>query len=135
MSMYGKGTARPVVDCSGDPGLTRQSEKDQADINKLMARYEKTGVLPPMREGGVFGLDVSEVPDYREAVDMVRRADEFFMQYPAAVRSEFRNDPAVFLDFVMDPANAKRAEELGIFPKGDTPEPPPLSDGGAGGGA
>lgn len=93
---------------------TRQSEKKDCDINVIMARFEKTGVLP-VDSRPMFFADVSEVGDYRTALDRVRQADEFFMSLPAAVRSRFANDAAEFLDFVSDPSNADELVKMGLI--------------------
>lgn len=112
---------RPVVDCSRDAGMTRQSEAEACDINKIMARFDTTGVLPPnvLRDGAVFA-DVSDCGDYREALDRVKRADAYFMQLPAAVRAEFANDAAKFLDYVAG-ATRDELETRGWIKKDESP--------------
>lgn len=42
------GTLRVQLLCE-DKSLTRQSEAGACDINRIMATYEKTGVLPEAR--------------------------------------------------------------------------------------
>lgn len=114
---------RPVVKCG--EGMTRQSMQDECDINRIVARYEKTGMITHVvRESGVFA-DVSDVGDYREAIERVRRADEFFMRLPPLVRLEFGNDPAAFLDYVSKPENRADLESRGILEK--APAPPGAS--------
>lgn len=107
--------ATTVLQCK-DVSLTRQSEADAADINKIMARYEKTGVLPVSQREALF-IDVSEMGDYRSAVEQVELVNEYFRQLPAKVRAEFDNEPARLLDFMSDPANEARARELGLVEK------------------
>ncbi len=102
--------------------LTRQSEAADTNINTIMRRYETTGVLPTAgREG--FYADVSEMGDYRTALEQVRRADEAFMQLPAHVRARFDNDAALFLDFTSDPANKDEMREMGLIEKNPADEP------------
>lgn len=93
-----QGRLRVLLKCD-DPSLARQSEKDAADVNKIVARFEKTGLLPQVDVIGEY-LDVSEVGDYREALDRVERANRVFMQMPAKARARFDNDPARFVDEV-----------------------------------
>lgn len=100
----------PVKDFG--PSLTRQSEKDACDINRIVARFEKTGILPSLGSG--FYADVSGMTDYREALDQVRRGQEVFMSLDAATRAMFENDAAQFLDFVIDPANREELEKMGL---------------------
>lgn len=101
-----------------EESLTRQSEKDQADINVILRRAEKQGIMPLMRREGEY-LDLSSVPDYREALDQVRVADEYFMSLPADSRAKFGNDAAAFLDAVNDPAQLQGLIDDGILPKGE----------------
>lgn len=110
--------------------LTRQSEEKSANINVIMAKYMKTGVLPPATREGFFA-DVSTVGDYREALDRVMRMDDYFVHLDPSIRKRFDNDPAVFLDFVADPANLPELEEIGVIAKsaGEVPEVPPRDNG------
>src|ERR1041384_3813072 len=82
-----------------EESLARQSEADQADINKILARFAKSGIVPMQELPGEY-VDVSEVGDYREAVERVARMDAYFSQLPAEVRLKFENDPAALLDAV-----------------------------------
>lgn len=104
-----------------------QSERDQADVNKIVQRFATTGVLPPGSGPGMYA-DVSRMSDYREALEMVREADRTFMTLPAGTRAKFNNDPAEFLDFV---ANADEAEmvDKGLLVRRDPvvdPAPAPV---------
>ncbi len=106
-----------------DKSRTRQSEAKDADINNIVARYDRTGVLPTIgREG--FYADVSQVGDYRDALERVRVADEAFMQLPAKVRAKFDNDAAQFLDWTSDPGNREEMRELGLIEADPADEPP-----------
>lgn len=104
------------------PSMTRQSEAEGADINVIMKRYEKTGLLPQVTQEALF-LDVSEMPDYRTALGLVAEVDRVFRELPAEKRALFRNDTAEFMDFASDPANRGRMVELGLLP---APEVPPV---------
>lgn len=97
-----------------DKSLARQSEAEGCDINVIMKRYEKTGLLPQVVGGAAFFADVSELGDYRTVVENIRLAEAAFGQLPADLRSRFRNDVAEFLDFVSDPANAGELVKLGL---------------------
>ncbi len=107
-----------------EPSKTRQSEMDACDINKIVSRYRTTGVLPANKNAGIYA-DVSEMGDYRTAVDQVRVADTLFMKLPAATRTKFNNDPATFLDFVSDEDNLDEMIEMGLVKKA-APEVPPV---------
>lgn len=110
-------SAIDAVDCSLDPGQTKQEFKQECDINVIMSQYMKTGLAPGAASVGEYG-DYAEAPDYFEAQNVVKAAEEQFSRLPSAVRDEFRNDAAAFLAFVHDEKNADRAVELGLL----TPE-------------
>lgn len=135
MSMYGKypknvdGTEKkawPSTDFTGDKGFTVQADRDDADINKIIARFNKSGVLPPTMKGEPFYGDASDFDDLQGALLKVKAADELFMQYPAELRERFDNDPVKMLDFLADEGNRKEAEELGLVVPRPKPAEPPV---------
>lgn len=105
------------IDRFGELEISRtvQSEKDNCDINILMDRYQKSGVIPVMQGAPIYG-DFTELPDYRGAVETVMKADKAFSSLPAKVRAEFDNDPARFLEFAQDPVNEARMRDMGLLP-------------------
>lgn len=109
----------------GEVSLTIQSERDNCDVNRIVERFEKTGVLPVMSGSPLYG-DFSELPDYRQALDVVNAAQNAFASLDAKIRKEFDNNPAIFLDFVNDPKNIDKLREMGLakalpsIPVGDT---------------
>lgn len=96
---------------------TRQSELESTDINKIVDRFARAGLPLPTGEGRF--LDLSEVPDFRDALHQVARANEYFMTLDAKARALFENDPAKFLDVVNDPAQLSLLVEAGVIPKGE----------------
>lgn len=146
------GTLRVALKCK-DPSRAKQSEFKGTDIQEIIRKYDATGVLPTTGREGLF-IDVSEVGDYREAMELVRNAERFFSQLPAEIRTRFNNDAAEYLDFVSDSGNFAEAQKLGLVPadvemvqarndetgryetglepKGGAPAAPPLSNGAAG---
>lgn len=96
------------------PSLTRESFKDECDVNNILRRFEKTGVVEHVRQtGGRYG-DFTGAVTYHEALNQVLRAEEMFMSLPAKIRARFSNDPGEFLVFVEDPANADELVQLGL---------------------
>ncbi len=112
---------RPHAISFSGKGRTKQSHRDECDINTIMKRFEKTGMIEHTNTyQGNYG-DFTEVPeDYQAAVELVRAADEMFLTLPAKVRLNFGNDPGNFLAFVQNPANIARMREMGLM----KPEPP-----------
>jgi phage internal scaffolding protein len=113
------------VDCSVMPSLTRQEFADECDVNKLMAQYEKTGILPtPVNGREPRYLDVSDVPDLASALSMLHAATEAFMSLPAIVRRDFDNDPQKFISFAENSENIPKLREWGLSPPEPTPPAP-----------
>lgn len=104
----------PGVDCSNDPGLTKQSFKDECDINQIVKRYETTGQLPDMIKTNPQYGDFSQVGTYMDSLEIVSKAHEQFEALNAHIRARFDNDPAKFLDFASDPKNLKEMVSLGL---------------------
>jgi len=115
---------RVIVDCSGDKIRTKQSFKKEADINHIMARYVKTGLMNmdalKLREENF--IDVSQMGDFQQAQEQLKNAEKAFMTLAVNVRTKFENNPAQLLDFLSKEENREEAQELGIIP---TPEPAP----------
>ena len=99
---------------------TLQSAKDECDVNKIMERYEKTGLLVDPLSGVTrqpqFG-DFSNIGDYHAICSRIASLQSQFMLLPAGVRSRFDNDAGALLDFLADPKNAKEAVDLGLLDK------------------
>lgn len=103
------------LDASHD-GCTRQEFADECDINVLMERYERTGVINHYNAKPPAYLDVTEVPDLHSALAVMDEAQAAFMTLSAKVRREFDNDPLQFVEFASDPANLEQMREWGLAP-------------------
>lgn len=104
-----------------EQGRTQQAFKDQCDVNQIMARYARHGVLDHANTyRGVYG-DFTEVGDYHTLCNQVVRAQEMFMGLPAEVRKMFNNDPGAFLEFAENPENADQMVEMGLMRREDAP--------------
>lgn len=107
--------------CQG-PSLTKQSMKAECDINGIMKRFEKTGVVTHLAQRQAYFADVSEVPDFATATAVVQKAEAMFMSLPAKIRKEFNNDAAAYVAFCSDPKNVDKMRELGILDPERKPE-------------
>lgn len=97
------------------PSMAKQSFKDECDINRVMDRWLKTGVLVHVNKFHGDYSDVSNFPeDLQAAYEQIRVAEEAFGSLPSLVRKKFRNDPAAFLDFVSKEENREEMYELGL---------------------
>jgi len=96
-----------------DPSLTQQQFKEEADINTIVDRFMKSGVLPTPASMPQY-VDYEGVFDFQSAMNAVRQADENFMRMDAKVRARFNNSPQEFLEFFANPENTEEAIRLGL---------------------
>lgn len=109
-----------------DPSLAIQSQKDEADINKIVRDFGVTGRMPQSVRLPEYG-DFSGVDDYRSAIEAVRAAEAAFLEVPSKVRAEFNHDPGAWASFCLDPANLPRLREWGLAPPAAQPDLPPAT--------
>jgi len=100
-----------------DEILTKQEFLEESDINVIISRYRKTGVLPnTFGDVGSYG-DFSNVTNFQDAMIKIHEAEDMFMSLPANVRAKFENDPGQFLEFADNPENQDALVEMGIIDK------------------
>lgn len=110
------GSKRVQIECGGKT-LTDQSYKNDADVNVLVARWKKTGILP--EKGQKQYVDLTAAPQsLLEAHQIVQEAYELFQDLPATLRKAMGNDPANLEEFVNDPKNTEILVEHGLVKKG-----------------
>jgi phage internal scaffolding protein len=96
------------------PSRTKQSFRDECDINNILRQFNVTGQLPAGSVQPQYG-DFSGITDYQSALNAVMAAQDSFLQLPAKVRSKFDNDPALFVDWASDEANRDEMKALGLL--------------------
>lgn len=118
----------PRVQFSSDkPARTEQSHAKACDINLIMKRYEKTGIIAHAKQyAGHYG-DFTGATDYQECIARVQEADEAFMSLPASIRKRFDNDPGLYFDFATNPANHDELVKLGLL-QAEMREETPVSE-------
>ncbi len=100
-------------------GKTKQSMRDECDVNFIMARYVKTGLIEHLSGGIPSFPDVSELGDYRSAIENMRSADKYFQGLPAEVRARFGHDAANFMEFLQSGASEEDLRKLSLEILGD----------------
>lgn len=112
-SAYDGSRVRVRLICVEGEDRTQQQFKDECDINVLMSRYEKTGILPQGRDAPPQFLDVSSM-DFTTAMNQIAEVNGVFSQLDARTRARFENNPELMLEFLADPANEAEAVKLGL---------------------
>lgn len=102
------------LDCSVEPSLTKQSFREEADINNIVKRLLQGELINNLNEKPLQYGDVTEILDYHASLNQVKAAETLFMQIPAEIRIKFNNDPGQFVDFVNDPKNQEALVQMGL---------------------
>jgi len=112
---FSSNQARPKVTCTAEEGKTMQEFVKDCDINLIIAKYRKTGVLPESvrRVAGQYG-DFSQVPTFQEMQEKINLGMELFAALPAKVRKQFSNDPGEFLAAAETDEGRKLMVTLGL---------------------
>jgi len=104
---------------------TKQSFKDECDINTLMARYQSTGEMPVINERAPLYLDVTNGFDFHAMQNQLVEAQNLFNDLPSKLRNRFSNDPAIFLEFCANEENREEMRVLGLLKPSESPLPSP----------
>jgi len=132
-------------ECGPELGAAKQEFRDEADINRIMAKYRQTGVLERARVPAVFGEDAG-FKTYADAYDALERAREQFLLLPPEIRLELGNDPGRYRELssedgvrrVLDRIGAKQARDLAkaqalVSSRSQPPSPAPVVEPPKGG--
>lgn len=87
-----------------DEGSTHQEQKEQCDINYILEKYRRTGVVNHLNKYQEQYLDVSAI-DFQDAQNKVATVNSMFEELPSQERARFNHDPAMFLEFVATQEN------------------------------
>lgn len=87
-------------------GRTKQSFRDECDINLIMDRAARGGTITHLEKFEGVYADFSDF-DFAEHTQKLTQGREVFDSLPAEVRREFGQSPQAFFAYVNDPANIK----------------------------
>ena len=106
--------------------LTEQHHKKACDINNIVAKYQKTGLIDHVnKHSGSYG-DVSG-HDFKKAQDLIAEQKTIFYELPSSVRKEFENDPAQYLDLLQTDEGIEELQNM-LNPAPKEPENEPETD-------
>lgn len=118
---------RVGLDCQqaildGEVIRVEQSHKDEVNINNIVKRHgldmiAKTAALVPLQY-----WDGDPTNDFQEAMNKIAQGTQTFESLPSAIRKEFDNDPAKYMDYVFNPENKEKLIERGWM---NAPKPAP----------
>lgn len=79
---------------------TQQHLKEVCDVNYIMNRWLKTGVLDHVKQHAPVYGDLENF-DLQESLNKVIKAEEAFMALPSKIRKLCGNDPQNFVDWML----------------------------------
>ena len=98
----------------GKKSRTKQAHAKEADINHIMRKYLKTGLMEHSRNHQPdYGFATSD--DFHTSMNIITKANSMFEDLPSSIRSRFENKPEQFLDFVNDESNKEEMLEMGLL--------------------
>nr|WAE43429.1 MAG: internal scaffolding protein [Microviridae sp.] len=100
---------------NSEPSKTQQHFEPVQNINNIMARYKQTGELGNGKENYGTYADVSNIPDFHTAQNIIAGAQSKFAQLPSKLRDRFSNSPQALLAFLQNKNNKAEAIELGLI--------------------
>jgi len=130
------GRRNPVKVNTGDETLVEQCHEETTNINKIIARYRTSGVLPERREGRYE--DVSEVGEFMDVRLQMNAAIQAYEDLPNSITDQF-NDVGEFIEYAERQRQAAEAAQSsgseidsdndpatqgGVSPPEVTPAPP-----------
>lgn len=112
----------------GERSMTKQSFKDESDINKIVARHHAGQQVTHLNRAEPRFGDFANSPSYKEQLDMVNQADMAFMDLPSKVREAAGNNAGVLLAMLDNPEDCRLLMDAGLSLEGYEVAPPVIVD-------
>jgi len=81
------------------PNEDSTTRREEADINVIVDRFLKTGLMPTVTVPPSYG-DFSTADDYHALQNRIAETNALFYKLPAAIRASYQNDPGLWLEDV-----------------------------------
>lgn len=94
---------------------TKQSFKDQCDVNFIVSQFQRTGTITHRAAGRPQYADVSEAGSLLESIEAVEQAASDFLDLPSGVRAAAGNDPVTFLEMTATKGGMDYLVEAGLY--------------------
>lgn len=119
--------ARTAVEPRGK-SRTKQSEAKETDINTIVKRHQRTGVVTHLaRRAPQYG-DFSQSVLLQEALNLVHESDDAFAALPSEVRKAAGNDPVRLLEMLADLEETEQLVGAGLDAEIRRTDDDPLQD-------
>lgn len=111
---YDNKRTRVSVDFTDTETMTEQCHKQDCDINTIIKRYDKTGLITHVNKATAEYGDYTTVNEYQQSMQLVIDAENAFSEIPSNIRKKFGNDAGAFFEFATDPNNHDKMVEMGL---------------------
>lgn len=111
-----------------EPTRTKQSQANHVNVNQIVARHQRTGVIDHWSGRVPMYGDYSLSVDLHSAMNLALQAEDMFAALPASVRKVADNDPVRFLELLAEEEGSAQlvAAGLDVAPRpGDSDYEPP----------
>lgn len=85
---------------NGSETRTKQSFKDDCDINLIVKRHASTGLWSHLANRTPLYGDFTQATELQDAIEKVNAAEDEFFVLPAAVRAACNNNPVQFYNMM-----------------------------------
>lgn len=106
-------------------GMTKSEFKADCDVNLIMKKYVRDGVLKHVGNLDAIYGDFDYM-SYHDVMNQALAAEQAFLDLPAKARKYFGNDPATFLEYMNDNPDSNLLSELGLTNRWAEPDPEPV---------
>jgi len=110
-----------------DDGRTQVHFGKQVDINNILAKYRKTGIIEHVKRAKERFGDFTELGEYAKNLDKVAKAQQSFEMLPAELRNQFKNSISGFFEYIGDEKNREQCVKWGIFNPPEEPKAAPAA--------
>jgi phage internal scaffolding protein len=114
-----------IYQIAATDGITEQHHSETCDINKILATFMQTGIMPPTNTNPQYGDASDPSIQFSEAMLQIAQAKSLFEELPENVREKFDNEPYKFLQFAEDENNHDAMIEMGLM---NAPASPPVDE-------
>lgn len=104
--------------------LTEQAHKDDCSIQKILKKYQATGVLAHTNAHEGTYQNYIDTPGYQEAQLAIASAKSLFESLPSRIRADMGNSPQQFVEFMQNTLNRDKIQAYGL----STAHLPPIEE-------
>lgn len=109
----------------GTKSRTKQSETEATNVNTIMRKFQRTGVIDHWNQRRPEFGDFSQSQSLQENMDKVMEASDAFNELDAHVRRAADNDPIKLLALMATEEGLESLRAAGMFLEPPIPIPPP----------